>query len=220
MLRFNVDRMFDTNPNDAVVGTNAPTVARRYTRRSWTTQANHTATLSSNLLNEVRVSYLNGDPVTLWEAQDLSTTYTRAGSVPFTIGESRSSDLASRQVQVADTLSWSRDRHTLRFGASVIRHTTGGFGSEPGTAILGTFAFVNTTTAPFDQLKITDVQQYSQPVSYGITNYDLKQWMTVLYAQDSFRVRDDLTLDLGLRYDRQTLTDARSEERRVGKERR
>ena len=28
------------------------------------------------------------------------------------------------------------------------------------------------------------------------------------YAQDSFHVNDDLTLDLGLRYDRQTLTDA------------
>jgi hypothetical protein len=208
MVRFNVDRMFDTNPNDAVVGTNAPTVARRYTRESWTTQANHTAALGSNLLNEVRVAYLNGDPVTLWEAQSLSTTYTRAGSVPFTIGESRSSDLFSRQVQVADTLSWSRNRHTLRFGASVIRHTTGGTGSEPGTAILGTFTFLNTTTAPFDQLTLRDVQQYTQPVNYGVTSYNMKQWMSVLYAQDSFRASDDLTLDLGLRYDRQTLTDA------------
>src|SRR5262245_15102117 len=105
MLRFNVDRMFDTNPNDAVVGTNAPTVARRYTRRSWTTQANHTATLRSSLLNEVRVAYLNGDPVTLWEAQSLSTTYTRAGSVPFTIGESRPADLFGHQGQATDT--WS-----------------------------------------------------------------------------------------------------------------
>ena len=208
MWRFNVDRMFDTNPNDAVVGTNAPTVARRYTRESWTTQANHTATIGSNLLNEVRVSYLNGDPVTLWEAQSLSTTYTRAGSVPFTIGESRSSNLFSRQVQIADTLSWSRNRHTLRFGGSVIRHTTGGTGSEPGTAILGTFTFLNTTTAPFDQLALRDVQQYTQPISYGISSYNLKQWMSVLYAQDNFRVNDDLTLDLGIRYDRQTLTDA------------
>ena len=110
MVRFNVDRMFDTNPNDAVVGTNAPTVARRYTRRSWTTQANHTAALGSNLLNEARVAYLNGDPVTLWEAQSLSTAYTRAGTVPFTIGESRSADLFGHQVQFADTLSWSREQ--------------------------------------------------------------------------------------------------------------
>ena len=208
MWRFNIDRMFDTNPNDAVVGTNAPTVARRYTRRSWTTQANHTATLGPNLLHEARVAYLNGDPVTLWEAQALSTTYTRAGTVPFTIGESRSADLFSRHVQFADTVSWSRNRHTMRFGASVIRHETGGFGSEPGTAILGTFMFLNSATAPFDQLKLSDVQQYTQPVSYGITDYNLKQWMSVVYAQDNFRVSDDLTLDLGLRSDRQTLTDA------------
>ena len=169
---------------------------------------NHTATLGSNLLNEARVAYLNGDPVTLWEAQSLSTTYSRAGSVPFTIGESRSADLFGHQMQVADTLSWSRNRHTLRFGASVVRHETGGTGSEPGTAILGTFTFLNATTAPFTSLTLNDVQQYTQPISFGVSSYNLKQWMSVLYAQDNFRVSDDLTLDLGLRYDRQTLTDA------------
>jgi len=36
MFRMNVDRMYDDNPQDAVGGTNAPSVARRYTRRSWT----------------------------------------------------------------------------------------------------------------------------------------------------------------------------------------
>jgi Carboxypeptidase regulatory-like domain len=64
MVRTNFDRFYDTNPNDAVVGTNAPTVARKYTRHSWTTQVNHTAVLGANLLNEARVAYLNGDPVT------------------------------------------------------------------------------------------------------------------------------------------------------------
>jgi hypothetical protein len=208
MVRANVDRMHDTNPNDAVVGTNAPTVARRYTRRSWTTQVNHTTVVSGNLLNEARFAYLNGDPVTLWEPQTLSTTYTRSGSVPFTIGESRSSDLFGHQVQLADTLSWSRGRHNLRFGGSLTRHTTGGTGSEPGTPILGTFAFLSTTTAPFDQLTLGDVQQYTQPISYGVTSYELKQWMSVAFVQDSIRVSDDLTIDAGLRYDRQTLTTA------------
>jgi hypothetical protein len=208
MVRANVDRMYDTNPNDAVVGTNAPTVARRYTRRSWTTQANHTTVLGGNLVNEARFAYLHGDPVTLWEPQTLSTTYTRTGSVPFTIGESRSSDLFGHQVQFADTLSWARGRHNVRFGGSITHHTTGGTGSEPGTAVLGTFTFLSTTTAPFDQLTLADVQQYTQPISYGVTSYELKQWMSVLFVQDSFRLNNDLTIDAGLRYDRQTLTDA------------
>ena len=52
------------------------------------------------------------------------------------------------------------------------------------------------------------MQQYTQPISYGITSYELKQWMSVAFVQDSFRVSDQFTLDAGLRYDRQTLTDA------------
>jgi len=208
MVRANYDHFYDTNPNDAVVGTSAPTVARRYTRGSWTTQVNHTAALAPTLLNEARFAYLNGDPVTLWEPQELSTTYTRAGSVPFTIGESRSSDIFGHQVQLADTLSWSKGMHTLRFGGSLTHHTSGGVGSEPGQAVLGTFTFLSTTTAPFDQLTLADVQQYVQPVSYGVTRYELKQWMSVLFVQDSIRLTNDLTIDAGLRYDRQTLTDA------------
>ena len=208
MLRANYDHFYDTNPNDAVVGTNAPTVARRYTRGGWTTQLNHTAVVNANLLNEARASYLHGDPVTLWEPQELATTYTRAGSVPFTIGESRSSDISGRQIQIADTLSWSRGAHTLRLGGSLIHHTSGGTGSEPGQATLGTFTFLSSTTAPFEQLTLADVQQYSQPISYGITSYELTQWMSVGFVQDSIRVGDDLTVDAGLRYDRQTLTDA------------
>ncbi len=69
MLRTNFDRFYDDNPQDAVGGTSAPSVARRYSRKSWTAQVNHTAVLSSNLLNEARFAYLNGDPVTHWEAQ-------------------------------------------------------------------------------------------------------------------------------------------------------
>ena len=66
--------------------------------------------------------------------------------MPFTIGESRSSDIYGRQLQFADTLSWSRGMHTLRIGGSLVHHTSGGTGSEPGQAVLGTFTFLNTTT--------------------------------------------------------------------------
>ncbi|MEO7970839.1 MAG: TonB-dependent receptor, partial [bacterium] len=214
MFRMNVDRFYDDNPQDAVGGTNAPSVARRYSRRSWTAQVNHTWVLTPSLLNEARFSYLHGDPVTLWEAQTLSTTYTRAatgGSVPFTIGQSRASNIWSHQFQFSDTLSWSHGRHNLRFGGSAIHHRSGGTGSEPGTAILGTFTFVTTgasRTLPFNQLTLGDVLNYQQPINFGIDRYDLGQWLLTGFVQDSIHVRPDLTIDVGLRYDRQTLTDA------------
>jgi len=206
--RVNIDRFYDDNPQDAVGGTNAPSVARRYTRRSVTGQLNLTSVINANILNEARFAYLHGDPVTLWEAPTLSTTYTRAGAVPFTIGQSRFSDIFSHQAQFSDTLSWTLGKHYLRLGGSLTRHSSGGTGSEPGTAVLGTFTFKNTTTAPFDQLTLNDVQNYTQPINFGISTYNLTQWLYVGFVQDSIHLRRDLTLDLGLRYDRQDLTDA------------
>ena len=153
--------------------------------------------LDSNIVNEARFAYLNGDPVTLWEAQTLSTTYTRAGSVPFTIGQSRLSDLFGRQAQLSDTLSWSHGRHSVRVGGSLARHSSGGTGNEPGFAVLGTFTFLAATTAPPDQLTLAQVQQYTQPMSYGVTSYELNQWLGAVFAQDSIRVGRDLTVDAG-----------------------
>jgi len=210
-VRTNVDRFFDTNPNDAVGGTSAPSVARKYTRGAVTVNGTHTWVLGSNLLNELRAGYNDGDPVTRWEAANLSTTYTRAGAVPFTIGQSRLTDVHSRQAQFSDTLTWSRGAHNLRVGGSAARHTSGGFGSEPGTAVLGTFTFLNTTTKPFDQLTLADVQNYTQPIDFGINSYELTQWLTSIYAQDTYRVNTDLTLDLGVRYDDQSLSDSHAD---------
>ena len=205
-VRLDVDRFFDTNPQDAVGGTSAPSVARVYARRSWTAQVSHSAVIGPSLHNEARFTWLNGDPVTEWDAQTLSTTYTRAGAAPFTIGQSRLANLYGHQAEFSDTLSWARSRHYVRFGVSAMHHTSGGTGSEPGTAVLGTFTFKSTTTAAFDQLTLNDVQQYTQPINFGVSSYVLKQWLYAFFVQDSVRVTNNLTLDLGVRYDRQTLT--------------
>src|SRR5262249_57428928 len=100
-------------------------------RRSVTGQINHTTVINANLLNEARFAYLHGDPVTLWEAQNLSTTYTRGGAVPFTIGPSRASDIFSHQAQFSDTLSSSLRKHYLPFCATPTHLTSGGPGSAP-----------------------------------------------------------------------------------------
>jgi hypothetical protein len=217
MVRANVDRFHDTNPQDTVGGTSAPTVARTYSRDGLAVQANHTSVISSSLLNEARFDFLDADPVTDWAPATLSTAYARSGSVPFTIGQSRAANLYSRQVQLSDAVTWSHGRQLLHVGGSATRNQSGGTGGEFGTAALGTFTFRNTTTAPFDELTLGDVQQYSQPISFGITSYVEKQWLLSGYAQDTVRASSDLTLDLGIRYDRQTLTQAtKNFEPRIG----
>ena len=110
-------------------------------------------------------------------------------------------------------LSWTTGKHYLRFGASIIHHQSGGTGNEPGALTLGTFTFFANTpsnTRPLGQLTLADVQNYQQPINFGFRSYDLGQWLLTSFVQDKWRVSPDLTLDLGLRYDRQTLTDARS----------
>jgi hypothetical protein len=207
MARFNFDKMFDTNPNDTVIGTTAPSAARKYSRQNWTSQISHTSVLQAHLLNEARLGFTDADPVTKWEAIHSGTIYQRTGgSVPFKIGANQVSDLYSRQLNLSDTLSWSRGAHDFRFGGVLSRHWTGGVGTEPGQALLGTFTFNNSTTVPFDQLTLADVQNYSQPYSLGApASYTLNQWLGDVFVQDKWRVTNDLTVDLGLRYDRQSL---------------
>src|SRR5581483_11852243 len=142
-----------------------------------------------------------------WSTPVLSTTYTRGGANAFTSGQSRLSNLWGTQVEFSDTLSWLRGKNYFRFGGNVTHHTSGGFGSEPGTAVLGTFTFKNTTSAPLGSLSLADVQSYTQPINFGISSYVLRQWLYALFVEDNIHLRPNLTVDLGLRYDRQTLTD-------------
>jgi hypothetical protein len=114
----------------------------------------------------------------------------------------------SRIGQLSDTLSLTRGRHYLRVGGSVAGHTSGGDGTEFGSAfVLGQYTVNATTTKPPDQLVLADMTRYQQSFNFGKGTYEITQWIYTAFAQDSFRVRNDLTLDLGLRYGRQTFAD-------------
>jgi hypothetical protein len=209
MARVNVDRFYDTNPQDVVSGNTLQSAGREFTRHSWSAQLNETAIIGSSMLNEARFEYLNGDPITQFEPAQPSTQFTRAGAVPFTLGESRYAHIFSQQSQFSDTLSWTAGRHYLRLGGSAARAWSGGDGSEFGSPfVLGQFTVLSTTTRPFDQLALADMQTYTQGFNFGVGSYRQEQWLLAAFAQDSYRVRNDLTLDLGLRYDRQTFSDA------------
>ena len=210
MARVNVDRFSDDNPQDAVSGTVLPSAGRKYARRTWAAQAAATTVFSASLLNEGRVAYLHGDPVSSFDPLTPSTQLSRAGSLPFTSGESRYVHVYSKQFQVSDTLSWTKGRHYLRLGGSAGRSVSGGDGTEFGSAYVnGQFTINPTTTAGPSQLTIADATRYTQSFNLGAGTYELTQWLYTAFAQDKFRVARDLTLDLGLRYDRQTFSDGK-----------
>ena len=131
----------------------------------------------------------------------------------FTTGTSQSALLINRQYQVNDTLSTTKGRHQLRFGVDVMHAHNGGNSKEFGGPIyLGQFVYKACTQA----VAICESQSYlgnianvaSYTQSYGNANYTVGDTLWSGFMQDDFRLRPNLTVNVGLRYERQTFTDS------------
>jgi Carboxypeptidase regulatory-like domain/TonB dependent receptor len=216
-FRSNLDGFHDTNPNGAVGGNNLPTVDRVFRRRTYSEQLGETAVLTPWLINNVRLQFQLASPITQFDPVIYGTQYQVPISTggTFTTGTSQSALLMNRQYQVNDTLSGSIGRHQVRAGFDVIHSHTGGNSKEFGGPIyLGQFVY-NTCTQALTVCEsqaylgdIANVRSYTQ--SYGNANYTVGDTLWALFVQDDIKVRSDLTVNLGLRYERQTFTDATS----------
>lgn len=216
-IRANTDSFHDTNPNGTVGGNTLPTVDRIFRRRTYSLELGETAVLSPRLVNNVRAQFQLASPITEFDPVVFGTQFVVpiAGGATFTTGTSQSALLLNQQFGVSDTVSSTHGRHQLKFGADVLRAHNGGNSKEFGGPIfLGQFTYkpcpagtplnVCETTYLND---INNVQSYTQ--SYGNGSYTVDDTLWSLFAQDDFRIRHDLTLNLGLRYEQQTFTDAK-----------
>jgi len=217
-FRGSADSFHDTNPNGTVGGNSLPSVARIFKRRTYSTELGETAVLKSSLINSARLQFQLGSPITEFDPVIFSTQYTVPikGVGNFVSGTSQAAELQNRQYQFNDTLSVSRGQHELRFGADVIHAHNGGNGKEfGGPSFLGAFTYKTcdpATTACQSQVyigNIANVNSYTQ--SYGNATYTVDDTLWAVFAQDNFRILPDLTLNLGLRYEQQTFTDARKD---------
>src|SRR5262249_19376740 len=97
--------------------------------------------------------------------------------------------------QFADTATWTRGKHTFKFGAD-IRYNKAYNQSDFNSK--GNFTFSNL------QDYMNNVAfQYQQALQTA--SWDARQWQNFFYAQDNLRVIPDLTLNLGLRYEISTV---------------
>jgi Carboxypeptidase regulatory-like domain/TonB dependent receptor len=215
-FRSDVDGFHDTNPNGAVGGNNLPSVDRTFRRRTYSEELGETAVLSPTLMNNLRLQFQLASPITQFDPVINGTQY----SVPistggtFTSGTSQSALLMNRQYEVNDTLSAVWGRHQVKFGADAIVAHTGGNSKEFGGPIyLGQFVYNTCTLAlavcesPTYLNNIANVRSYTQ--SYGNANYTVNDTLWSLFVQDDYRLRPNLAINLGLRYQQQTFTDSR-----------
>lgn len=215
-LRFNTDSFHDTNPNGAVGGNSLPTVDRIFRRRTYSLELSETAGLSPTLLNTARAQFQLASPITQFDPVVFGTQFVVpiTGSGTFTSGTSQSALLLNRQYGMNDTISTLHGRHQLKFGADVLHAHNGGNSKEFGGPIfLGQLTYkacalgVAACQSPAFLNNIANVASYTQ--SYGNGSYTVDDTLWSMFAQDDFRVREDLTLNLGLRYEQQTFTDSR-----------
>ena len=223
-FRGDVDAFFDTNPNGIVGGASLPSVARVFRRRTYTAEFGDTAVLTPHLLNNARLQFQLASPITEFDPVVNGTQFVVpiTGLATFTSGTSQSALLLNRQYQGSDTLTATVGRHQLNIGADVIFAHTGGNSKEFGGPIyLGRFTY-NTCTGPGAGSSVAQIEAYCEgptflnntanvanyQQSFGNGSYTVNDAIWSVFAQDDIHATDRLTLNAGVRYERQTFTDA------------
>jgi hypothetical protein len=148
----------------------------------------------ASVVNEFRFSLVKRD-LLFPENDPKSPTATISGL--FTIGGSSNfpQSRVTDAYQFSDTLTWTKGRHTLKFGAD-IRYNKAYNQSDFDSK--GTFVFNN-------------LQDYLNNTAFSLTqalqtaSWDARQWQTFFYAQDDIRLTPDLTINAGLRYELSTV---------------
>jgi len=224
MGRFENDTIPTIEPGGLFTGSALPGVATTSTNspgRQFTIRA--TSTFTPSLVNEVGYNYSYGgvtsDPTGLGASKNSPDVIT-AITLPFAAQVPRVPNLAfndseglfgfgayrdfNRNHNIFDNISYAHGKHTFRIGFqfnAYQKSENAGGGNE------GTFGFDDTDptgSATFDQewanFLLGNVTSFTQ------TNVDFraeirqKQWE--IFGQDTYRVKPNLTLTLGVRYSR------------------
>ena len=190
------------------VGTRPVTLAaaREEADVDQTTVGNWTYNLTSNLLNDLRLSFTQEDVAFASPGFNGGTPQDELPpTLQFNTFVDQQSTVAQTRVnnsyRLADTLTWVRGSHTLKFGVDYNYVTAD---SVTADNLNGTFIFP--TDLPFDA---TNPRSYPERLSIRVGG-PLRTFQinhnTSLFAQDDWKINRKLTLNLGVRYDDETIS--------------
>lgn len=109
--------------------------------------------------------------------------------------------------QISDTATWTRGQHTFKFGTDIRYVQLNGF---QDFSFAGTISFdgsVSGISPLYDFLQGTAAPQTTF-ITRGLTAPPIRQQNYYFFGQDDWRVRQGLTLNLGLRYELNTVPTA------------
>ncbi|HEX8397066.1 MAG TPA: TonB-dependent receptor [Pyrinomonadaceae bacterium] len=168
--------------------------------------ATHNLIVSPKTVNQFRFQYSSLRPTSTPNAGETAPVILVSGFTPpdeafsatqtFGASTSGSSDRKENRFQFQDTLTQIVGDHSLKFGADYQRVNTRYIDRFDAT---GTYRFSNFFF--FGQNSVTSFQQNFNTESEVKNNY------FGIFAQDDWRIRPNLTLSLGVRYERETVVD-------------
>lgn len=165
---------------------------------------------SSSMVNTARFHYLLGDDTNKANSANPQATVVEGNQTVLIVGRTIANPTRSfvRQFEWADTLSWSRNRHVFKLGANVLlarnRWEHAPFFS--GSFRLNSLESFGRSLAgvPVPQAGENFIQAFSGEGKPGATTYPNSTEFAG-FLGDEWRVRPNLTLSLGLRYDTQRM---------------
>ena len=192
-VKYGQSPLVTVNPGLTFVGTNLPGFGASNTQEPRDITIGYTSVLTPNLVNSFHFGFGRANP-----NFPVNSPFTPGPQIVFgdgtsSFGESQVIPQGRTQntFQYADTVSWTRGRHTIKFGADLNRYQAPS--TFPAEA-LGVLAYAN--VAAFQAGTPTEWQQLLGPT--GRHNFALDAFG---FIQDDFRVTKTLTLNLGFRWE-------------------
>jgi hypothetical protein len=161
-------------------------------------------TFSSTLTNEARIGFnrftqIYVVPNFTFPGHDVYPNITIDNDLGLQIGPNPNAPQSTIQntYQLVDNLSWNSGKHNIKFGFD-------------GRRSISPQHFIQRERGDYDYADLNEFLTDQVPSdlaerNFGTTNYYGNQWATYLYAQDDWHMRTNLTVNLGLRWERTTV---------------